>query len=232
MLNRTEIERVVDLQQRSYSLLRWMTDAVLEGFIRFDTAHNYGTFPEAAKEWILRHFNDIPARSRPDLKDIEAFSALFSTYLQNAFYLVKKPGKQLYSPQAHCFCPMCSWLIDAPNLKTKQPSSADKRRARRMKIATIKEALDKNRATLTDEQIEEIVNNRDLNESLSLLTYAHDLLTRAKGKAVGPAALVLWRGFAWTQQGSPKKGFELSVASILESEKLVYESILKASIEK
>jgi hypothetical protein len=33
-----------------------------------------------------------------------------------------------------------------------------------------------------------------------------------------PSTLALWRGFAWTREGSPKKGFELSATSILEAE--------------
>lgn len=98
-----------------------------------------------------------------------------------------------------------------------------------MKVATIESVLTENRTTLTDEGIEDIIDNRDLRESVSLLTYAHDLITRTKGLAVGPAVLVLWRGFAWTRQGSPKKGFELSVENILEGEALVYETVLKAA---
>ena len=34
-------------------------------------------------------------------------------------------GKRLYSPDAHCFCPLCSWLIDAPHLKTKKLRSEE-----------------------------------------------------------------------------------------------------------
>lgn len=228
MLNETELAHVVDLQRRSYSLLKWMADAVTRGFIRFDTAHDYASLPEAASGWIVSHYNDIPMNSRPDRESIQSFSKMFSTYLQNSFEFVRNPGKQLYSPQGHCFCPMCSWLSDAPNLKTKKPSAADKRRARRMKVATIENLLTENHATRTSQEIEAIVDSRELKECVSILTYAHDLLARAKGLGVGPAALVLWRGFAWTQQGSPKKDFELSVESILASEKRVYQAAFQA----
>jgi hypothetical protein len=44
------------------------------------------------------------------------------------------------------------------------------------------------------------------------------LLSRIKGISAGPAVLALWRGFAWTKQGSPKNDFKLSTEMIIDSE--------------
>ena len=41
MLNQRELRRLVDMQRRSYLLLKWMAKAVSEGFVNFDTAHDY-----------------------------------------------------------------------------------------------------------------------------------------------------------------------------------------------
>ena len=139
MLNRDQIRRAVDMQRRSYRLLRWMAKAVEEGFIQFETAHDYSSLPEAAEAWILRHYLNIPSGARVAREDLSDFCAFFSTYLENSFDLVANPGKQLYSPDAHCFCPMCSWLVNAPHLKTKKLTPSDKRRARTMKAATIRD---------------------------------------------------------------------------------------------
>src|SRR5689334_19398218 len=109
MFDQRELRRLVDLQQRSYLLFKWMAQAVSKGLIRFDAAHSYSTFPPAAEAWILSHYSNIPDKARPLREDIHAFCAIFSTYLSNSFDLISKPGKQLYSPDAHCFCPMCSW---------------------------------------------------------------------------------------------------------------------------
>ncbi len=38
--------------------------------------------------------------------------------------------------------------------------------------------------------------------------------------------LVLWRGFTWTLEGSPKKNFKLSAKAILEHEKTLHEIVL------
>lgn len=234
MLDPDTITRAVDLQQRSYQLLRWMADAVTKGFIRFETAHNCAALPEAAEAWIISHYQDIPRKARPNEKDIPNFSRLFTTFLENSFDLRQDPGKHLYSPDAHCFCPMCSWLVDAPNLKTKKPVAADKRRAQEMKAEIVCAMAGEIGATLTEDAIDTIVSDKALRESLSMVTYAHDLLGRLDGRAVGPAALVLWRGFAWTPEGSPKKRFVLSAEEILERERElaeVIESVLPAQLE-
>lgn len=116
MLNQPQMQRLVDMQHRSYLLLKWVAKAVAEGFVNFDTAHDYSTLPEAAEGWILGHYSNIPDNARPPRDDLPAFCAFFSTYLTNSFDFISNPGRQLYSPDAHCFCPMCSWLVAAPNL--------------------------------------------------------------------------------------------------------------------
>ena len=137
MLDPTKLRHAVDMQHRSYLLLKWVASAVTSGFVSFKTAHTYSTLPLAAEAWIAGHYSNIPANARPAREDLAAFAAFFSTYLTNSFDLIANPGQQLFSPDAHCFCPMCSWLIDAPNLMTKKVTSADKRRAHRIRVATL-----------------------------------------------------------------------------------------------
>jgi hypothetical protein len=218
MLDQSVINRAVDMQERSYRLLTWMAVAVKKGFIEFNTAHEYSSLPEATADWILSHYMNIPENARVNKDDLEDFSAFFSTYLENSFDLIADPGKQLYSPDAHCFCPMCSWLIDAPNLKTKKVSGSDKRKARKMKIGAIQQLAASLEIVLSDIAIENVVDDPSLREPVSLFAYAYDLLSRIKGISAGPAVLVLWRGFAWTKEGSPKKGFKLSAEMIIDSE--------------
>jgi len=230
MLQRDEVEVAIDLQQRSYRLLKWMAEAVKRGFVTFDTAHEYSTFPEAAQQWILGHFDNIPQEARPSRDRLREFSAIFSTYMENSFVLVSDPGKQPYSVDAHCFCPICSWLIDAPNLKTKKPTAADKRRARKMKIDLLDTIALEQDVSITQESKARIVEDPGLTESLSLVTYTQDLFNRMKGVAVGPATLVLWRSFAWNSQGSPRSAFELSVDSILAEEERIRSTVVQAAV--
>jgi hypothetical protein len=226
MFNRNELSRAIDLQKRSYELFQWIASAVKKGFISFNAAHTYSSVSSAAIDWIERHYQNIPEKARPADSELKDFSGLFTTFLENSFELVSSPGKQLYSPDAHCFCPMCSWLIDAPNLKTKTPTPKDKKRARKMIIDVIKRIATENDVRLSENMVESITDDPNLREKIALCAYGADLLQRLKGIAVGPAALVLWRNFAWLPTGSPKKKFELTVDLILDAEKAIRERIV------
>jgi hypothetical protein len=226
MFARDELSRTIDLQKRSYELLQWVASAVKKGFIAFNAAHSYSSASSAAEDWIQRHYQNIPENARPSHSDLKDFSGLFSTYLENSFELVSSPGKQLYSPNAHCFCPMCSWLVDAPNLKVKTPTPKDKKRAQKMMTDAINRLAIENHVRLSEKRVEEIANDPDQREEIALCAYGVDLLQRMKGIAVGPAALVLWRNFAWLPSGSPKKKFELTADLILAAEKAISERML------
>lgn len=203
MLEATAIEHAVDLQRRSYRLLRWMTAAIDRGFIRFDAAHDFASLPAAARVWLDRHHNDLPRDARPELDDIPAFANLYATYLEGSFDLAEAPGKQLYSRDHHCYCFMCSWLVDAPRLRPKKPDAHDKRRADKLQERALAQLG---------------VGPSPLREEVALVTYAFDLLGRLQGHSEGAATLVLWRRFAWTPEGSPRKGFELTARAILDAE--------------
>lgn len=218
MLNQPEMRRLVDMQHRSYLLLKWMSKAVSEGFVNFETAHDYSTLPEAAEGWILGHYLNIPDNARPSRDELPAFCAFFSTYLTNSFEFISNPGKQLYSPDAHCFCPMCSWLVDAPNLKTKKVQSTDKRRAHKMRVNALLNLAAEHRLSVSENDITELLDDRQTSEAADLLAYGCDLLQREKGIANGPAVLALWRGFAWNESGSPKHGFRLKAKLIVDAE--------------
>jgi hypothetical protein len=58
----------------------------------------------------------------------------------------------------------------------------------------------------------------ELRDASALVAYGYDLLRRIDNVAEGPVSLALWRRFAWTPQGSPKHGFELSAEAIVNAE--------------
>jgi hypothetical protein len=226
MFVKDELSHAIDLQKRSYELLQWVASAVKKGFVSFNAAHSYSSTSSAAGDWIQRHYQNIPENARPSHSDLKDFSGLFSTYLENSFELVSSPGKHLYSPDAHCFCQMCSWLVDAPNLKTKTPTPKDKKRAQKMMIDVINRIATDNDVKLSEEKVEAIANDPNLREKLALCAYGFDLFQRMNGIAVGTAALVLWRNFAWLPSGSPKKKFELTADLILNAEMTIRERVL------
>jgi hypothetical protein len=53
-------------------------------------------------------------------------------------------------------------------------------------------------------------------------------LPEQEGRAVGAASLALWRTFAWTPEGSPKKGFVLNTDEIMIAQDVVAERLSKS----
>ena len=216
LLDPQKLDIAVDMQAKSYALLKWVGQAVSSGLLSFRTAHEYSTLPLAAADWIEKHFLNIPAAARVKHDDIPIFANFFSTYLENSFDLIASPGRIKYSPDAHCFCPMCSWMIDAPHLKTKTLSTADKKRAVKMQQhAVIQLGIDIG-AKPNEVLAEKIVSENG--EPSALIAYGHDLIQRLHGIANGPAVLALWRRFAWNSSGSPKPKFRLSTKMMLDAE--------------
>lgn len=215
----TEIERAVDLQQRSYALLRWATDAVDKGFLAFDTLHSYASLPGAALAWLESHYENVPKAARPERDDLRDFVKLFATYLEGSFDLIEDPGLRLVSPQSHCFCPMCSWLVKMPRLRAKRLVPADKELARRLMVESIVHRAAHLGRILPASVANDLVAEPGLRETTALVAYGDDLLRRvAAGTSYGPATLALWRRFAWTTAGSPRQDFDLEAALILDAE--------------
>lgn len=215
MLVRERIERAVDLQARGYQLLRWLEKAFADGVIAPEAAHRFASMEDSACAWVERHYRELPAAARPAPEDLRAFGRLFSTYLTNTFDLDAQPGERLFSPDAHCFCPMCSWMVRVPHLRPKKLGTADKKVAERMKRSFVRALAAEIGAPASDEDVERVLRDPGLREAVGLVTYAADLLQRLEGVAVGPASLALWRSFAWTPEGSPRKGFTLSADAIM-----------------
>ena len=216
MLNREEVERAVNLHHKSYNLLRWLTTAVTKGVIRFDRAHDYLDGAEAAKEWIERHYLNLPPDCRPETDELEAFAKFFATYLTTSFDLVKQPGQRLRS-ECGCPCPMCSYMVGASHLQPKKVYRRDKARARKMKIDALQQLAFKCDTRLDLKHAEELIDSPDSAMEASLIAYGQQLVARTRGISEGPAVLVLWREIAWDRT-APKKNFQLEVDNILSAQ--------------
>lgn len=225
MLDQAQLNIAVEMQARSYLLLRWLSDAIKKQFIRFDQAHDYSTFPEAAEAWIREHYLNIPEDARIAKQVLPEFTKFFSTYLENSFDLVEDPGKHRRLSSKVCFCPMCSWLVDAPHLRPKKPLQEHKRHAKKLRASAIRQLAIEKRVDISDKRVHTMITDPDLIEPTALVAYGQDLLKRMKGIATGPAVLVLWRNFAWTPMGSPKKKFRLGAEMILDAERQLCEQV-------
>jgi len=231
MLIRDEVENAVRLQACGYQLLKWLEKALADGFITPEAAGTYATSEDAAYSWLDKHYLNLPNNARPERSDLRAFSNFFSTYLDCTFDLDVEPGTILYSPDAHCFCPICSWMVQKPHLRPKKVTAGAKKVAERMKRTFLVRLAEARGISVTDELLNDMLQDRNFREPIGLCTYADDLLQRLKGRAVGAASLALWRTFAWTPQGSPKKNFVLTTGEIMICQNVLVERLSRSKGE-
>lgn len=222
MLIRDEIENAVRMQACGYELLKWLEKALTDGFITPEAAGNYATTEDAAYSWLEKHYHNIPPRARPERADLRTFGNFFSTYLACTFDLDAKPGLRL---ESDCFCCFCSWMVQKPHLRPKKIGAGDKKVAEKMKRTFLVQLAATRGISVTNEKLDDVLQDPNLREPVSLCTYAADLLRRLKGNAFGAASLALWRSFAWTPQGSPKKNFVLTTDAIMTAQDLLAERL-------
>lgn len=216
MWQAADIEYAVDLQARSYALLKWMAQGIARGFLSFDTAHTCALDARAAEAWIGRHYADLPPAARPPLEHLHAFCRLFVSYSDDSWQWLREPGQRLYSPGAHCFCAMCSRQVDRPALRARPLTDGDRRRADRQMRACLDDLALEHERVLEAHEVSALMRDPPLRETVALYAYAHTLLRRVRGGGhEAGVPLALWRRFAWTAQGAPKRKFRLSTQAIV-----------------
>lgn len=218
MLAHDEVERAVDIQARGYHLIQWLESALERGFLRLEAAEDFTDSRTAAREWILRHRLAMPERARPPQGSELELANYFSTYVDCSFDFEAVPGERLYPFEQHCWCPFCSYMVRKPHLRPKKLSRRDRWDARRWESDWLKQLALETGRELREADLENLLDDETLREDLALCTYTFDLLRRLKGVGRGPGTLALWRIFAWTREGSPKRDFRLSTQAILEAQ--------------
>lgn len=222
------LEEAVDLQGRSYRLLRWVDRALQGGALRFDVAHGALTTAEAAEEWIGRHLQSLPPDARPASGELPRFARFFASYLTTSFELDPAPGMRLGGP--HCPCPICSYLVRADHLKPRKLGRHAEEAARSLERLFLGELLPRLGAEAVDRALADAESDADLARDLALATYGRELLRRAEFSSQGAGVLALWRTFAWERSTDPRRpywrpreGFALTAAAILAAQEALLE---------
>jgi len=218
-----ELDRIIDLHQKSYALLKWVNKGLQRGVLRFNYIHGAMDAANAAKEWIGRHFENIPMDIRPPREYLDEFAHLFSSYLTTSFELVEKPGTS-FASNCDCYCPMCCYLVSANHLKTKKISKKANKSATALKKIYLNSVASEVELALLDHEIMNLMKNPEMKEKISLATYANELIRRSQFASQGEGILVLWRDIAW-QNGKLKKNYMLRADIILEAEKEIIQNM-------
>ncbi|GIW95439.1 MAG: hypothetical protein KatS3mg110_3480 [Pirellulaceae bacterium] len=223
MFELDEIRRVVELHEKSYRLLRWVGSALETGTVTFNYVHVAMSASDAAKEWLRRHFANIPGDLRPNEDDIDAFAKLFSSYLTTSFELHENP-KTILKSRCGCYCSWCAYLGAGAYLKTKKITKKSRKDADQLKTIYLRQLASTAGLNMSPPELLALAHEPDCSYNVSLATYAWELVRRTKFASQGEGILVLWREIAWIEN-RPRKNFRLEPDKIIAAEQQIMERI-------
>ena len=128
MLDRDKLILAIEIQARSYKLLKWVAEAVGHGTIPAARAGRHSETPNAAMDWFRENRLLLPAELRPDESRLTEFANFFWTYITTSFDVEMDPGS-IRVPVHGCMCELCARIVAAPHLRPKKLRGTDKRRA-------------------------------------------------------------------------------------------------------
>ena len=228
MLSADRLTLAIDIQSRSYQLLRWVADGIEKGFIAATRAHEYADVPDAALDWINQHYLNLPPQLRPERRHLSEFANFFGTYVTSSFDLIEQPGMRLHSP-CGCYCPLCAHLVNAPHLQPKKLTKRDKHRATNLMVDRVTALALEEGTSLKSEDAMSIAQNHETRRSAGYSAYGYWLIKRMEGFSDGKSVLALWREIAWHPTGSPIKGFKLRYEDFVDAEESLITAIHSTS---
>jgi len=228
MLPADDLRLAIDIQSRSYKLLRWVAEGIKKGFIPATRAHEYAGVSDSALDWLEHHYLNFPAEARPDRRHLRQFANFFSTYVMSSFDVIEHPGMRLQSP-CGCYCPWCAQIVNAPHLHAKKPSKRDKARADDLMCDRIAALSLEEEVPLGPGVAAQLVHDRATRRFAGYSAYGHWLIKRMDGFSDGKSVLALWRVIAWHPTGSPIKGFALQYEDFLHAEQSLLDTMRKGA---
>ena len=224
MIDPTALARAIEIQHKSYKLLRWISKAIDDGRLPAQFATRHAEGPESAVEWVRRYHDVFPSDVQVASDDLQALANFFWTYVVTSFDVVSEPGTRGEFGTI-CTCELCVRLVDASHLKTKKLRAQDKRLALDLMVARVV-SLGAEHDVVIDEGIaRSFLDEPALRRAAGYAAYGGSLLDRLRGETDGPAVLALWREVAWTRAGSPIKDFHLDVRDFMASEQRLLDAM-------
>jgi hypothetical protein len=220
MLDEGRLREILQLQRKSYELLRWANDAAKARRINFRELHvNMSTW-EAARAWIERHYSSLPEAARPEREQVEEYAHLFASYLLTSF----QPAQRQWISDG-CPCAFCSFFVDVPQLQGKTPTRRDQELAAKLKVSAVEKLALSLELPLFREELERFLNEEpNLQHDIALLTWVLELFRRGEFRGQGEAVLALWREIAW-KKGKPDRKFEVTAETVLAAEAHVADAL-------
>jgi hypothetical protein len=220
MFVRDDVEALLEMQRRSYVLLRWVGEKVEAGSLPLGALHGALDAPRAGAEWLSRNAASLPVDGRPPEGTLDAFAHLFASYLVTSFEIASTKRVS-----TGCCCGFCTYLVNAPNLKAQTPSRVDEKIAQQLKLDCLEALAEESGVPLLRNELERLVTEApQIARELAIVTYVRELGRRTSFRGQGRPVLALWREFAW-RNGRPVRGFELSAEEVMNAEKAIRKAI-------
>ena len=229
MLSPDRLTLAIEIQSRSYKLLRWVADAIGKGFIPITRAHQYAKASDAAYDWIGEHYMNFPAAVRPDRRYLREFANFFGTYVTSSFDIVERPGTRRVS-SCGCYCPLCVQIVNAPFLQPKKLTKRDRERAIELMADRVTALAREEGIGAQPQHVAALVRNVQTRRDAAYSAYGHWLIRRLEGQSDGRAVLSLWREIAWNRTGAPIKGFTLLCQDFIEAEETLVDALRTATL--
>jgi len=222
MFDPFELDKIIELHQKSYNLFLWLNKKLKELGRKskentlFDEVHEKVSFYKGALAWISHHLGEFPPDARPAKKDVEPFAHLFTSYLKTSFIVSDKVRAS--ESGIRCWCPFCSIFFDITAFQLRNPDKKARANAQKLKIRYIETLARNAELSGVPSNIEEwIPTNPELSYDISMAAYAQELIRRSKFASQGEGILALWREIAW-KDNRLDKSFKLSAKTIIEAE--------------
>ncbi len=123
MLVEEELEQALRLQRQALALLKWLSENKIDLGFRHDVDLDQAL---AFGRWAWSNRAALPRKVEPaNAEEALAVGRLVASLLDSSFTWQSAPGWVRFSPDAHCFCPMCSWMVERPPLRTRKVRSRD-----------------------------------------------------------------------------------------------------------
>jgi hypothetical protein len=200
-MERKELERVLDLQQKAYELLLWISGQAKSNpsLLSQENIDKF-RYADSCEEYVHHMKGIFPERLRPDEIDNSAFAHLLSSFFNTSFHVSTNPElgwKGTHWWDEHPIPTGERYLILKPGKpkekRTKKAKERDAEVARNLQFIALEELAIENDIDLPPTKLKEVADQSHLQDALSLWSYAHELVRRAHFASQGAAVHYLWQ---------------------------------------
>jgi hypothetical protein len=194
-----EIERVLDLQQRAYNLLLWISEqARHQPDLLNESNIEKLRYAQDCDEWVRHMMGIFPEKLRPSEADISAFAHLLSSFFNTSFH-VETVNESNWSGRYSSYETWVTTKLvpgapksDKGPAAKKRAKEKDRQSAHNLQLIVLEELAFENDIDLTRAQIETIAADSAIAEPLNLWSYAHELMRRSQFASQGAAVHQMW----------------------------------------